>query len=377
MINKFKHQRTIGIIGVTPDSHNFIHEANKLGFKTYLLAEKEEEANLALNADQVFTGRLEQTAIHDEFLMACDLLVYFDESINSSEIERVQKTVVVPQGNELLSVVQDRVLQKAYLESLSMNIAPYATVVKPEDIEEGLRSIGYPAVMRPNQINSDSKNKAYFIYEESDIEKATSLLRHGTCVLESWLVSDRAFSISAAKTATGEIRLYPIVEREYRENRLSSTYVPQNMDEELLNEMERVAQVIFGELDFSGVASVEFIVTPANALYVGVVHAHPNIHTRYSNGACSMSTTEAHLRAVTGLPIPYEIDVSSSSLFVPFYDDQTEVINELLSVYPDWDFSFYPITKFSTASNKRAIGHIIIESTDYKKTLELLKEKGF
>lgn len=377
MNKKFSHQKTIGVIGVTPDSQAFILEANKIGFQTYLLAQTEEDARLISSADKVFTGSLDQSRIHDEFLMACDLLVYFDESINSSELEEIQKTIFVPQGDDLLSIVQDRVLQKAYLESLSMNIAPYATVVKPDDIQEGIRSIGYPAVLRPNQINPESKNHAYFIYEESDIEEAAELLKYGTCVLESWLVSDRAFSISAVRTGTGELRLFPIVEREYRNNRLSSTHVPLDIDEELLDEMKRVARVILGSLDYRGVASIEFVVTPANALYVGVIHAYPNIHNRYSKVACSMSTTEAHLRAVTALPIPHEIKTNSSHLFVPFYEDQIEMMNEILTIYPDWNFKFYSITKHNQASNGKAIGHMIIETTDIKRTLEILKEKGF
>lgn len=377
MDKKFSHQRTIGIIGVTPDSQAFILEANKIGFQTYLLAQNEEDAQLVSSADKVFTGSLDQSRIHDEFLMACDLLVYFDESINSSELEEIQKAIFVPQGDDLLSIVQDRVLQKAYLESLSMNIAPYATVVKPEDIQQGIRSIGYPAVLRPNQINPDSKDHAYFIYEESEIEEAAELLKYGTCVLESWLVSDRAFSISAVRTGTGELRLFPIVEREYRNNRLSSTHIPLDLDEELLDEMKRVARVILGDLAYRGVASIEFVVTPANALYVGVIHAYPNIHNRYSNVACSMSTTEAHLRAVTTLPIPHEIKTNSSHLFVPFYEDQIEMMDEMLTINPDWNFTFYPITKHRHTRNGEAIGHMIIETTDTERTLEMLKEKGF
>lgn len=377
MMNQFNHQRTIGIIGVTPDSQAFILEANKLGFKTYLLSQTKKDASLVSIADKVFTGSLDQANIHEEFLMSCDLLVYFDESINSSELETIQKTIVVPQGDDLLSIAQDRVLQKAYLESLSMNIAPYATVLKPEDIYQGIRSIGYPAVLRPNQINPDSKDHAYFIYEESDIEEAASLLKHGTCVLESWLVSDRAFSISAVRTRVGELRLFPIIEREYRNNRLFNIHVPLDLDDELLDEMKRVAQVILGDLDYRGVASIEFIVTPAHALYVGVIHAYPTIHTRYSKAACSMSITEAHLRAVTALPIPHEIKENSAHLFVPFYEDQIEIIDEFLTIYPDWDFTFYPITKHKNATNGESIGHLIIKTNDHKRILETLKEKGF
>lgn len=37
MVKNFNHQKTIGIVGSSPDAQSFILEANRLGFKTYHL----------------------------------------------------------------------------------------------------------------------------------------------------------------------------------------------------------------------------------------------------------------------------------------------------------------------------------------------------
>ena len=377
MVRKFRHQRTIGIIGATPDSQAFVLEANKLGFGTYLFVKSEEEVQHVYGADKVFVGELNQEYIRENFLMESDLLVYFDESVNASDLVDIQKMIIAPQGDDLLSIVQDRVLQKAYLESLSMNIAPYVTIVKPEDITEGIRSIGYPAVLKPNQISPDSKEKSYFIYEESDIEDAVSLLKNGTCVLESWIVSDRLLSISAVRANNGELKLFPIIEREYRNERLFNSHVPHDLNSEWIEEMERVAQVIFRNLEFRGVASIDFLVTPADALYIGSLHAYPNILTRYSAYSCSISATEAHLRAVTSLPLPLNIEINPSHLFIPFYMEQIDVMNELITIYPEWNFVFYPLVKTDYTPTEQPIGHITVETEDHKRILERLKDKGF
>lgn len=377
MVRKFRHQRTIGIIGATPDSQDFILEANKMGFGTYLLVKNKAESKLVLGADKTFVGSIKQADIRENFLMESDLLVYFDESTNASDLVDIQKMVITPQGDDLLSIVQDRVLQKAYLESLRLNIAPYVTIVKSEDIKEGIRSIGYPAVLRPNQVNPDTKNQAYFIYEESDIEEAASLLKYGTCVLESWIVSDRLLSISAIRMDTGEVKLFPTIEREYRNERLFNLHIPHQLNSDLSEEMERVAQVVFREIDFRGVASIDFLVTPAEALYIGSIYAYPNILTRYSDMSCSLSAAEAHLRAVTALPLPHHIETDSAHLFIPFYAEQIEVLNELIMIYPDWDITFYSIIKTDYVPNEQPIGHIIVKTEDQKRILEILKDKGF
>lgn len=377
MIKNFAHQKTIGIVGIIPDSQAFILTANQLGFETYILCKTAEEASLVFGATKVFIGNLEEEHIRDGFLMQCDLLVYYDETLNATELKDLQKTVVVPQGDDLLSIAQDRVLQKAFLDSLSVNIAPYITVVKPEDIKTGIRSIGYPAVLRTNQVNPERRDQSYFIYEESEIEKAASLLKYGTCVLESWIVTEHELSISAVKTANRDLKLFPIVKKESHKNRLSNMQIPANIDQELADEIKRATHVILEQINFQGVATIDFMVTPANALYVGNIYPYPNILSRFTEGFCTISAAEAHLRAIASLPIPEEIECNAPHVYVPFYADQTDLINEWMLIQPDWKFSFYPITQTSEIDTQEAVGHILIETDDLKKTLAYLKDENY
>lgn len=373
MVKNFNHQKTIGVIGAIPDAQAFILKANQLGFETYLLCKNPKETGFIYGADKIFVGSLEDEQIHEHFLMHCDLIVYYDETLNATEIEEIQQTVIVPQGDDLLSIAQDRVLQKAFLESLTVNIAPYVTVVKPEDIKAGLRSIGYPAVLRTNQVNPESKEQSFFIYEESDIDQATALLKYGTCVLESWIVSEHELSVSAVKAGNGEIILFPTVKKEYKNDRLHNIQVPAEIDQELSDEINRVTQVILEGIQFRGLATIDFIVTPANALYIGNIYPYPNILSRFSEAFCSMSATEAHLRAITSLPLPETFSHLTPYVYAPFYADEKELIDELLTIQPDWKFTFYPITSTSEMNAEEAVGHMLIETEDVKKTLTKIK----
>lgn len=377
MAKNFNHQKTIGIVGSSPDAQNFILEANRLGFITYHLCRTEEEMNAWFGADKEFIGVLDDEVIQEEFLMQCDLLVYFDYSLNSTQIEEARKSVVIPQGDDLLSIARDRVLQKAFKESLSVNIAPYETVVTQEDIKNGLRSIGYPAVLRTNYLNPDQNNQSYFIYEENDIEEASKLLKYGTCVLESWIVTDDELSISAVKTASGAIKIFPVIKKVYRNDRLSNVQVAAEIEQDIIDEIERVARLIVDNMNFIGAITIDFVVSPAQALYVGNIYPFPNAFSRYSEQNKVMSVVEAHLRAIASLPLPDEISNQQDYLYIPFYSDQVEMINKFITIYPDWKFTFYPVVKEEGLETKKAIGHIIIETTDRKKTLALLTEKTY
>lgn len=374
MAKNFNHQKTIGIVGSSPDAQDFILAANRLGFITYHLCRTEDEMQAWFGADKEFIGVLDDEIIQEEFLMQCDLLVYFDYSLNSTQIEEAQKSVVIPQGEDLLSIARDRVLQKAFKESLSVNIAPYETVVTQEDIKNGLRSIGYPAVLRTNYLNPDQNNQSYFIYEENDIEEASKLLKYGTCVLESWIVTDDELSISIVKTASGAIKTFPVVKKGYRNDRLSNIQMAVGIEQDIVDEIERVAKLIVDNINFIGVVTIDFVVSPAQALYVGNIYPFPNAFSRYSEQNKGISAVEAHLRAIVSLPLLDEMSNQQNCLYIPFYNDQVEMINKFITIYPDWKFTFYPIVKNEELETKKAIGHIIIETTDVKKILALLAE---
>lgn len=374
MNKHFNHQKTIGVIGAVTDAQAFILKAKQLGFETYLLCQTEEEASLMVGTTKTFVGALDEEYIREEFLMACDLIVYYDETVDVNKIEDIQKTVIVPQGNDILSIAQDRVLQKTFLHSLNVNIAPYITVVKPEDIQTGIHSIGYPAVLKTNQVNPERKKQSYFIFDESGIEKAAGLLKYGTCVLEPWITAEKELSVSAVKSANGAIRIFPIASKEYREDRLHNIQLPADISKEVEEEVQRVTKLIFENIEFQGVATIDFMVSPAHALYVGAIYPYPNLFSRAYLGSCSLSATEAHLRAITSLPLPEKIIADESYIYVPFYKDQMGKINDLIILQPDWRFTFYPEISKKKLKTDEAIGDILIQTQDKTKILSILKD---
>lgn len=375
MVNNFDHQTTIGIIGATPDAQQFVLEAKKLGLMTVLLCRTENEAKRMYGMDKTYIGSLENERIREEFIMAIDLLVYYDDTVNAVDIAELKRTVVIPQGDDLLAIAQDQVLQKAFFESLSMNISPYVTVVKPEDIEEGLKSIGYPAILTRNQSDVDAKKK-FFIYEESDIEEATSLLKYGTYVLESWITSEQQLSITAVRNGQGNVILFPIVNMTYREDQLANLFISNDLDEELANEIHRITHIILNEIEFQGAVSLDFFVTPADALYVGSIQAYPNMLSRYTEQASDVSATEAHLKAISSMPLPEKLSIDYTVVFVPFYEQQKEIIDELIMTEPEWDFTFYTISKEEGMQIREALGHIVIRTDAPREIITSLKDRG-
>lgn len=365
MINFLKHQKTIGVIGKGLDADKFIIEANELGYETLQLIQETEQVIDVLHADKLFQGSLCDEKIQEEFVMATDLLVYFDHSLQAAELKKAQKAVVTPQGEDLLAIAQDRSLQKAFYESIGVNIAPYQMVVNKEDIYEAIPSLGYPAVLRRNVIQEDEFLDSHFIYEEADIEEASRLLSYGPAVLESWIVTEHQLAITAVKSATGEIQFYPIIEKHYKNERLAKIMKFEREDEELIGEIKKAAQLILANISFVGVISIEFVISPAQALYLGRIHPYPNILSRYTEGNPLYSSLQTHLRAVSSLPITELKPEAVDFAYYPLYADQQEQINQAILAQPQGLFHFLPTIKKGAVDLDDEIGYFLTTNKEW------------
>lgn len=361
MDSLFKSQKKLGIVGEGPDVNNFIMRANALGFFTNQLCKKEESEKYS-QADQVFTGSLLDDGIIENFIMKSDLLVYFDRTIDLNALETAKKSLVIPQGENLLAVAQDRSLQKAFYESIGVNIAPYQVIVKKEEIKKAIAGIGYPAVLRSNFIQEDERLDSYFIYNEEDIEKASKLLQEGPAILESWIIAEHCLSITVVKLANGEIHFYPIVKKHYKNERLEKIMPFNTKNIELKNELKKVAKLIVEGISFQGALTLDFIVSPAEALYLGDLYPYPTSLSRYSEGDNRYSSLEAHLRAINSLPVAEIEENKVNFSYHPIYADQKKDIDLFFLENPEAQFYFYSWIKNEPVSIDDEIGYYLMEN---------------
>ena len=76
----------------------------------------------------------------------------------------------IPQGINGLEIVQDRLMERAFLDQININIAPYVTVIGLDDVYQSIDSIGYPALLKP--IQRGIGEQSMMIKRQSDITRA-------------------------------------------------------------------------------------------------------------------------------------------------------------------------------------------------------------
>ncbi|MBC2022319.1 5-(carboxyamino)imidazole ribonucleotide synthase [Listeria booriae] len=347
---------TIGIIGGGQLGRMMALAAKAMGYKVIVL-DPTVDAPCAQVADEQIVANYTDLNALKELAEKSDVVTYEFENVDNDALHSIENSVRIPQGSELLSITQDRILEKAYLESLNINLAPYAVIVDRDDIEQHINSLGYPAVLKTTQGGYDGKGQ-YVIHSEEDIDKAVELLRFGTCVLEAWIPFEREVSVIVARNSEGQIETFPVAENDHKNNILHTTVVPAALDEESIHEAEAIAVKLAEYLHLEGVLTVEMFVTGSGAIYVNELAPRPHNSGHYTIEACNISQFTQHIRAIAGLPL-LKPELLRPAMMINILGQHVDGVNEVLAEHPDWFVHYYGKQE---AKIDRKMGHITVLS---------------
>lgn len=134
--------KTIGIIGGGQLGRMMTLSAKEMGYRVGVL-DPEANCPTAQVADWQIIAKYNDAEALMELALKCDVITYEFENVDVDALSKIESIVKVPQGSDLLSITQDRLLEKAYLEENNINIAPYATIIDLEDIRLAIDSIDF------------------------------------------------------------------------------------------------------------------------------------------------------------------------------------------------------------------------------------------
>lgn len=369
MINWINPGSTIGIIGGGSVARLLGLSAKKLGYKVGILDPGEYCLAKSI-ADWHLKAELTNEQACLDLAMKSDVIVYESDAFPSHLVKKIKRTVSVPQGEELLSISQDRMLQKAFLESLRVNIAPFATIISLNDIREAVKSIGFPCVLKSNSTDERFKEH-HVLFSEGDIDASADYLNQGTCVLEAWIHSEKEVCLALVKNKNGELSTFAITEMKYKDDQFYRSIAPVQIESEMEQEINRIGRVIAEELDFVGVMAVEVFSTESGALYVNEIVAHPHRAFHYTFDFPNNSQYEALIKAVTGWPVNVSSRLTDTVVMNLIRADQKEWMYTQAQIKPDWLFTFYDNVSESGTSE---FGHIVIPTKQVNKTLAQLAD---
>jgi len=308
-INRIK----IGIIGGGQLGKMMILEGKKLGIQ-FIILDPDESCPASSIADEQIVGDYYDASKIEELAVKCHIVTYELEHINANIlIELKEKGYKIEPSPSTLKMIQNKYRQKQFLRSHNIATTLFDKVNTIDDIKNYIAKEGLPVVLKSCYGGYDGKGNK-LIRKVEDIEAAYKLLKveGRELMVEKYISFTSEVSVIAARSTTGEIKIYPLSENIHEDNILRTTIVPARFMDDVVSKAENLALNIMEKLDGAGVFCIEMFIDKNREVLINEIA--PRVHNsgHYTLEGCNISQFEQHLRAILGYPLatPYLIKPS-------------------------------------------------------------------
>ena len=216
---------------------------------------------------------------------------------------QTQGVVVFPSARTL-SLVQDKLEQKRFMQSLGIPMPEFSPVDSLDDIVRAGESWGWPLLLKMRHNSYDGYGNAT-LQGQNDIEPACSRLgwpKHALLV-EAWVPFVRELAVMVARGQDGRCVVYPVVETVQHHHICHIVRAPAGVAASVAEEAARIARQSVEAIDGVGVFGIELFETQYGKVLYNEIAPRPHNSGHYTIEGCVTSQFENHLRAVLGLPL--------------------------------------------------------------------------
>ena len=230
---------------------------------------------------------------------SADVVTFEFESVPAETVAFLAQYVPVYPDAESLRIARDRWFEKSMFRDLGIPTPEFANVLSQQDLDEAVRQIGLPAVMKTRTLGYDGKGQKV-LRKPQDVVGAFAELGSVPCILEGFVPFTGEVSLIAVRSRTGDTRFYPLVHNTHEDGILRLSVA--SSDHPLQTQAENYAERVLDKLDYVGVLAFEFFEVDGGLKANEIApRVHNSGHWTIEGAECSQF--ENHLRAITGLPL--------------------------------------------------------------------------
>lgn len=294
---------TIGILGGGQLGRMIALAGRAMGYR-FVTMDPTEDAPCGQTADRQIVARYDDVEAAMQLAAVSDVISYEFENVDAQVAEVLESQAYVPQGSRLLRITQNRIREKTAIQEMGIPVAPFRVVASLADLQEAVRELGLPAVMKTATGGYDGKGQ-WVLKRDEELEEAFgALAKAGTeLIVEQFVPFELELSVIAARNPDGELAVFPTAENIHQDNILHLTIVPARVSEEVRERAEKIARTIVDKLDVVGLLAIEMFLTADGQLFVNELAPRPHNSGHYTMEACVTSQFEQHVRAVCNLPL--------------------------------------------------------------------------
>lgn len=292
---------TIGILGGGQLGRMTAMAARALGYHVRAL-DPDPECPARPLVDQLVTAPFDDALAAEWLSRGCDVVTLEIERIGLDALTAAARHAPVRPGVAVLSIVQDRGRQRAWLASQGLPQGPWRLATTEAELAEALVALGGDCFVKSCRDGYDGRGQ-YRARGADEAAEAWRAVGASPCVVEQAIDLQRELSVLVARSPSGAVAVHPPAMNHHEHRVLAWSVLPAPLPEATLAGARALAVKVAEALSLEGIVAVELFVARGGALLVNELAPRPHNSFHAADVACLTSQFEQHVRAVCDLPL--------------------------------------------------------------------------
>ncbi len=301
-----------------------------------------------------------------------DIVTIEIENVNVEALRQLEKEgIKVHPSAEVIGLIQDKGLQKKFYKENKIPTSDFVLINNQNDINQYTDM--FPVFQKLRKGGYDGKGVCY-LKDQADIQKGFE----GPSILEKKVNYKKEISVVCARSANGEIAVFPVVELVFdpKYNLVDYLFSPADINTKVEVQARELAEEILNKLNVVGTLAIEMFVLEDDAVLINEMA--PRVHNsgHHTIEGNVTSQFEQHLRAICNFPLGDTSSISPAAMVNLIGDNNHkgevtyEGLIELLAmpgIHPH-------IYGKKTTKPGRKMGHITIVDNDLQQMFNKVKQ---
>jgi 5-(carboxyamino)imidazole ribonucleotide synthase len=359
----FRHgSPRVGVIGGGQLAWMLGLAAQSLGYDLWVQTPKSSDPAVAIATGTILAPIADATATA-QLAKHCDVITFENEFVNLPQLQHLaDQGVNFAPRLETLAPLLDKYDQRCYLQSIGLPTPKFCLLTQAHTGDFN-NPWGFPVVLKARRQGYDGRGTCILETPEA-LNHALENQNPEDFLLEEFIPFDRELAVMIARSPSGEISLYPVVETQQENQVCHRVIAPAPISEPLKRSVQQFAQTFIEQLNGVGIFGLEFFLTPDDRILVNEVAPRTHNSGHYTIEGCHTSQFAQQLRAVLNLPLGSSDLKHRSAVMINLLGYESATCNyveqrQKLAQIPHSTLHWYGKTQ---AHPGRKLGHITIVS---------------
>jgi 5-(carboxyamino)imidazole ribonucleotide synthase len=289
----------IGVIGGGQLAWMMGKEATNLGLSLLIQTPSLNDPAVAI-ASETIIAKIDDAQATAALGRKCDVITFENEFIDLVALlpisEKLAKQGVFFRPSlQVLAPLLDKYDQLAFLEKLGVPTPHFSHNL--DDFADH-----FPCVVKTRRHGYDGYG-TFIIKNPEDLSTVLNNLGDRPLVWQEFINFTQELAIIACRSVSGEIKIYPIVETQQKNQVCHRVIAPAHIPNNVVTEAEAIACKILEGLDVVGVLGIELFLTADDRILVNEIAPRTHNSGHFTLDACITSQFSQLLRASAGLEL--------------------------------------------------------------------------